>query len=309
MDVKLPSMQDADSGETTERLMPQPNESTTEHAAEQAAAPQDPVFPERPDSPDGNEKNEQSGGEQVKGKRRTGDIVAIVIMAVLSVILIPVLAVNLSLIIKGSLRQDVPPDIFGVAPLAVTSGSMDGSEEDSFPEGALIFVRILSEEEKQDLKIGDVVTFRAADNAYVTHRIVDVTTEGEQIVTVTTRGDANAVTDGAIAIGNVIGICTGHVNGLGDFSIFLQTPSGILVFIGIPVLLFIAYDVTRIILYNRRAKREAAAEGGEQLEQAQSELDSARNELRDKEEELARLRAQLAEREKQANSDENSKTS
>ena len=238
MDVKLPSMQDADSGETTERLMPQPNESAPEHAAEQSAAPKEPIFSERPECPDGNEKNEQSGGEQAKGKRRTGDIVAIVIMAVLSVILIPVLAVNLSLIIKGSLRQDVPPDIFGVAPLAVTSGSMDGSEEDSFPEGALIFVRIFSEEEKQSLKIGDVVTFRAADNAYVTHRIVSKT--GNAVIT---QGDANNTQDSPITEGDIVGKVVSVWRGFGSVVNFLQTPLGLFSVLAGGVVLWLLTDL------------------------------------------------------------------
>ncbi len=237
------------------------------------------------------QENKQNSQPQ-EAKKRVGDIVALVIMIVLSVLLIPVFVINLTLIIKGSVNPDVPPDVFGVAPLAVTSGSMDGDREGSFPQGALIFVRILDDEEKQALETDDVITFRSSDNVYVTHRIVSVNRDDAgKVVSFVTRGDANASTDGAIPVENVVGICTGSVNGLGDFAIFLQTPVGIIVFIGIPVVLFIIYDVTRITLYNRKAKREAAqaAEG-----ESGSELENARNELRDKEEELARLRAQLA---------------
>ena len=236
----------------------------------------------------------KQGGEQTaKSSRRKSDMIALAVMIVLSVILIPVLVINVTLIIKGSTNRSVPPDVFGIAPLAGTSGSMDGDREDSFAEGALIFVRILDDGEKQSLGEGDIVTFRSSDNVYVTHRIVSVTRdEGGAIVSVVTRGDANAATDGAIPIANVVGLCTGSVGGLGDFAIFLQTPVGILVFIGIPVLLFIAYDVTRIVLYNRKVKAEEAANGAQQaLGEKQSELENARSELRDKEEELARLRA------------------
>ena len=220
--------------------------------------------------------------------RRKGDIAALVVMIVLSVILIPIFVINLTLIIKGSVRQDVPPDVFGIAPLAVTSPSMSGDLEDSFDEGALIFVHILDDEGKQALEQGDIVTFRANDGAYVTHRIVALNRgEDGALQSVTTRGDANAVTDGSIPLSNVVGICTGSVAGLGGFAMFLQTPVGILVFIGIPVLLFIAYDITRIVLYNRRIRAESAAQEGER----ESELESARSELRDKDEELQRLRA------------------
>ena len=66
--------------------------------------------------------------------------IKIILMSVIAVILLPILAINLTLIIKGSMDRDTPPDIFGIAPLAVTSGSMEGDQPDSFPKGAPIFV-------------------------------------------------------------------------------------------------------------------------------------------------------------------------
>lgn len=222
-----------------------------------------------------------------KRKKTKGDIVSIVILAVLAVILIPLFAINLTLIIKGSTNEDLPPDVFGIAPMAVTSGSMDGGYEDSFAEGALIFVRLLGEEEKQELEAGDIVTYRT-EGSFVTHRIIQVNRSAAgSIETVVTQGDAptNNIPDGAIPVENVIGLCTGSVAGLGDFAMFLQTPVGILVVIGVPVLLYIVYDVTRITLTNRRAKAAAAAG-------AQSEAE--------KDEEIRRLRELLAEKEGQA---------
>lgn len=226
--------------------------------------------------------------------KRTGDIISIVIMVVLSVILIPVLAINLTLIIKGSAEKDVPPDVFGIAPLAVTTGSMSGENDDSFDEGALIFVRILDDDEKNSLQEGDIVTFRV-DETYVTHRIVAINRNAQsEVETVVTQGDANNVSDGAVPIGNVVGKCVGSVAGLGEFSMFLRTPGGILVFVGIPVLLFIGYDVLRIVLYNRRVKaEESAGENAAALKERESELEKARSELRDQEEELRRLRAMV----------------
>lgn len=209
-------------------------------------------------------------------KRKKSDIAVMIVILVVSALLLPVLAINLTLIIKGSLNPELPPSVFGVAPLAVASGSMEGEHPDSFEEGALIFVHLLSEEEKAGLKEGDIVTYRTSD-VLVTHRIVSLNRDqGGKLISVVTQGDANASTDGAIPLENILGLCTGHVNGLGNFALFLQTPGGILVFVGIPVLLFIVYDIVRISLTNRREKEQE----GEQL--------------RDKEEEIARLRAMLA---------------
>lgn len=230
----------------------------------------------------------------MKNPSRKSDIAALVIMIVLAVILIPVLVVNLTLIIKGNVNRDVPPSIFGVAPLAVTSGSMSGENDDSFDVGALIFVKILGDEDKQNLEDGDIVCFSVDDGVekiYVTHRIVTRNVENGSLVSVVTKGDANNVTDGAVLIENVLGICIGSAGGLGGFSMFLQTPVGILVFVGIPVALFIAYDVVRITIYNKKVKAANAEKDRDE-------------ELRDKDEEIARLRAMVEQQERAK--DENS---
>ena len=52
-------------------------------------------------------------------KKRKIDKISMIIMIVLIVLLLPVLIVNLTLIVKGSIHPDTPPDVFGVAPLAV----------------------------------------------------------------------------------------------------------------------------------------------------------------------------------------------
>lgn len=187
---------------------------------------------------------------------RKKDKIGLAVMIVLIILLFPILVINLTLIIKGSMNSDMPPDIFGIAPLAVTSGSMEGERSGSFNKGALIFVKLLDEDGKNALTEGDVITFKSAD-IFITHRIVSVSrNESGQAVSFVTQGDANAATDGAIPVGNVVGKCVGSAAGLGEFAIFLQTPVGILVFVGIPVLLYIVYDVLRIFLYNRRVKED-----------------------------------------------------
>lgn len=186
--------------------------------------------------------------------------IKIILMSVIAVILLPILAINLTLIIKGSMNRDTPPDIFGIAPLAVTSGSMEGEEPDSFGKGALIFVRILKEGETDSLKEGEIITFLSSD-VYVTHRIKAVQRDASgKVLSFVTQGDANSVTDGSIPVENVVGKCVGSVEGLGEFSLFMQTPAGILLFVGVPVVLFILFDALRISLYNRRVKAEKAQE-------------------------------------------------
>lgn len=209
-----------------------------------------------------------------------GGVISALIMGILTVILLPVLIINVTLIIKGSQGGVAPPDVFGIAPLAVTTGSMEGDNKDSFSEGSLIFISILSDEDKQTLEVGQIVTYydEEADGSlsYTTHRIVEVVKNSAgEITSVVTRGDANNVSDGEKQLSHVVGRCVSSVAGLGAFAMFLQTPAGILVFVGIPVIAFIAYDAIRITLYNRKVREE------EQSEKI----------LADKDEEIARLRA------------------
>lgn len=214
-------------------------------------------------------------------KAKVKNAVAIGVIIALIVVLLPLLIINLTLIIKGSLNPDMPPDIFGTAPLAVTTDAMAGEEEGCFSDGALIFVKLLEEDEKESLKEGDVVTFRS-EELFVTYRITEVVRgEDGSVHSFRAIGDQDAKEGVNVPLTvspeNVIGVVTGSVAGLGGFAMFLQTPVGVLVFVGIPVVAYLIYDISRIALSNKRAK---AAQG---------------EKLREKDEEIARLKAMVGE--------------
>lgn len=220
-------------------------------------------------------------------KHSTGSIIAGVIMVILTLVLLPILIMNIILIAKGNSGGVVPPDIGGVAPLVVTTGSMDGDREDSFPEGSLIFVRILSdEEEKSQLAVDDVITYylEQSDESiiYITHRIVAVNYADDGTVSsFITRGDANGMSNDPepVTLSHVIGVYQTGIPVLGTIVEGLQNPLVIGLVIGIPIVAFIAYDVIRITVYNRKL-------------QQQEITDKA---MADKDEEIARLRALVGE--------------
>ena len=214
-------------------------------------------------------------------KAKVKNAVMIGVIVALIVVLLPLLIINLTLIIKGSLNPDMPPDLFGTAPLAVTTDAMAGEEEGCFSDGALIFVRLLEEDEKESLKEGDVITFRS-EELFVTYRITEVVRgEDGSVHSFRAIGDRDAKEGVNVPLTvspeNVIGVVTGSVAGLGGFAMFLQTPVGVLVFVGIPVVAYLIYDISRIALSNKRAK---AAQG---------------EKLREKDEEIARLKAMVGE--------------
>lgn len=204
--------------------------------------------------------------------KRVRHIIAVAVLIALTAILLPIFIINLTLTIRSNLDRTVPASVFGLAPLAVETDSMKGVEEDSFAGGSLILVRMIGEEEKQQLEVGQVVTFRQQNDDgtyyFVTHRIVEIGAEDGAVRYVVTRGDRNTIDDGATAITDVLGVCVASVPGLGSAVLFLQTPWGLLLCIGVPVVAYIVYDVVRIARRNRRL----AAEQGEAMQQKDAEI-------------------------------------
>ena len=245
------------------------------------AAPEANAFEAAPAEVQSEAPAEPAPEAEAAKKAKVKNAVMIGVIVALIVVLLPLLIINLTLIIKGSLNPDMPPDLFGTAPLAVTTDAMAGEEEGCFSDGALIFVKLLEEDEKETLKEGDVITFRS-EELFVTYRITEVVRgEDGSVHSFRVIGDQDAKEGVNVPLTvspeNVIGVVTGSVAGLGGFAMFLQTPVGVLVFVGIPVVAYLIYDISRIALSNKRAK---AAQG---------------EKLREKDEEIARLKAMVGE--------------
>ena len=245
------------------------------------AAPEANAFEAAPAEVQSEAPAEPAPEAEAAKKAKIGNAVTIGVIVALIVVLLPLLVINLTLIIKGSLNPDMPPDLFGTAPLAVTTDAMAGEEEGCFDDGALIFVKLLNADEKETLKEGDVITFRS-EELFVTYRITEVVRgEDGSVHSFRAIGDQDAKEGVNVPLTvspeNVIGVVTGSVGGLGGFAMFLQTPVGVLVFVGVPVVAYLIYDISRITLRNKRAK---AAQG---------------EKLREKDEEIARLKAMVGE--------------
>ncbi len=147
--------------------------------------------------------------------------------------------------------------LFGTAFVAVKSDSMDGDREDSFSKGALLKVKILSEEEKLALQTGDVISFYDnLDGKIVinSHRIVEVWGNGYQTVFYT-QGDKTGIPDAPKrTLDEVIGKVVGHSDGIGNFFLFLHTPAGFGVCVVLPCLLLLGYCAFDLVLIIREQK-------------------------------------------------------
>ena len=137
-------------------------------------------------------------------------------------------------------------------------------------KGDLITGTTLTLEEKQQLKVGDIITFYVDldGNGYReinTHRIVKVIGEGADIA-FRTKGDnasmypVNVEDDGySVQLSDVI--CTwkegdSQVKGLGSVLGFLQSRVGFLCLVVIPLALFFIYEIVHFVLVLVKAKGE-----------------------------------------------------
>ena len=235
-------------------------------------------------SPEADVAEPGSGEERVRARPSVGSIVGTVLLAVLCVILIPLLAVNITLIVKGALYPDELTDVFNIAPVAIDNPYMEGEGEGCFNEGALVFIKTFeSDEERQAVEQGDVVAFRWLDDDgsvnFTVYRILGVTRDEETglITSVSVRADNVPEGEGTapvpVEIGDVVGILSGSIDHLGAFAMFLMQPLGVLLFVGVPVVIYVVVDIIRITIHNRKVRKAES------------------DELRDKDEEIARLRA------------------
>ena len=191
------------------------------------------------------------------------------------VILAPILIMNLTIVIKSYTYPNKVPDFFGIMPFVVTTGSMNPA----IRGGDLVISKKVKDKSK--LKPGDVISFKEG-KAVVTHRILELAEKNGEPVFIT-GGDANKDLDGNVIQDNnpvtysqVAGIYKFKVRGLGNLAMFLQTAPGMLVFVGIPLCGFIAYDIIR--------RRLAMKKQGVTADAAQAEIDRLKAELAAKEE-------------------------
>lgn len=162
---------------------------------------------------------------------------------VLCVVFAFLLICNITIIVKGTLNPETPPTVFGVAPMVVLTGSMSGDAPDHIEPGDLIFVKGT---DVDSLAVGDVITYMPQKGTTaVTHRIIEIGSD-ENGRYFTTKGDANNTEDkDPVYDSQVVGIYWFRIGKVGEFALFLQEPLGMALFIGLPVLGFIVYDVIR----------------------------------------------------------------
>ncbi|HPQ62392.1 MAG TPA: signal peptidase I [Bacillota bacterium] len=213
--------------------------------------------------------------EVTKKGTRAWKIVGNVVFWVLIVVV-----VFYSVVALFSKKEENMTSFFGLTSLTVQSDSM----EDTFYKGDLIFIN--TEFDKEALNVGDVITFSVTEittdgsiSYYNTHRILS-----EDGVLIYTKGDNAPADSSPITANDVIGVYTGvHLRGMGTFIDFLKSSTGFFLFIVLPCLAFLVYEIFRFVkVYSQyqvqksmndrvQMQEEALAAARAQLEQEQKE--------------------------------------
>lgn len=184
---------------------------------------------------------EQSNSSN-KSSWRIGRVVSII----LCVIFIPIILLNTVIIVKTYVQPEHINGIFGIKPVIVLSGSMSPTYEPN----SLIFIK---EVDTDKLTVGDVICFLDSSAIATTHRINEIITQDGQTAYIT-KGDANNSADALTVLpSQVEGVYIGNIAGVGGVAMFMQSKTGMILSIGLPILLYFVWD---IIYRSRENKKE-----------------------------------------------------
>lgn len=190
-----------------------------------------------------------------KGKTSTAHKILTIVGTILCVILIPILVINLTLIAKSYINKDEVPSIGGTLPLIVLTDSMKPEIE----SGDLIVCKTADVE---DIKVNDVISFfdpAGNGNSVVTHRVIEIVEKDGEIY-FRTRGDNNNTEDKELVPAeNLVGVYKMRIAGAGNIAMFMQSTTGLIICVVLPIILLVGYDVLRRKAYEKNKKEDTEA--------------------------------------------------
>lgn len=203
-----------------------------------------------------------------KNLKRT---VLTVLSTIVCILVAPIILVNITLLVRSYTAPDEVPSVGGVFPLIVLSDSM-------YPEiqgGDLIICRT---EDAENIQEGDVISFfdpAGNGTSVVTHRVIEVIEEDGEVKWIT-KGDANNALDSVpVSAEDLVGIYLTRIPDLGNVVMFMQSSTGLIVCVIIPIFLLAGWD------YFRRKKYDEVKE--KDTEALMKELEALRSQQEQKE--------------------------
>lgn len=191
----------------------------------------------------------------VKEKTSTAHKILTIVGTVLCIILIPILLINLTLIAKSYINKDEVPSIGGMLPLIVLTDSM-------YPEiesGDLIICRTA---EADEIEVNDIISFfdpAGNGTSIVTHRVIEIVEEDGEI-SFRTCGDNNNTEDKELVPAeNLVGVYKMRIAGAGHIAMFMQSTTGLIICVLLPIILLVGYDIIRRRIYEKNNKQDTDA--------------------------------------------------
>lgn len=153
-----------------------------------------------------------------------------ILIAILVIICILMITIVISIIIKSNKNKGKVPDIIGIKPMIVLSGTM----ETEIYTGDMAIVKEINVKE---LKQGDIIAFKNSENIILTHRIVKIEENNGDLEFITKGDNNDSNDDETIKENQIEGKYIFKIPGLGNFMMYLQKPQALLMII-IIILLF-----------------------------------------------------------------------
>ena len=209
---------------------------------------------------------------------------------ILTIVFLPIIIINMTLVIKGMVNPEEVPMIFNRAPLIVISDSMTIDKEAGTGEFNKNDLIIIKKVDPSTLGKGDVVTYKGRDGDIITHRITDLITDkvnDQEVPAFETKGDYSPGYDFyPVRYEQIVGEYLFRLPKLGGVAMFLQTPAGVIVILLIPVIIVFAVD----FFIKRKQQKSSDSKNAEleaeiaRLKALQAELTNQETEQQNKQE-------------------------
>jgi len=142
---------------------------------------------------------------------------------------------NLIIVVRVVIDSKTVPGVFGFKPLIVMTDKIESKTK----KGDLIFI---SSVDKSKLKAGDVICIREDDDSLSIYRIARLTTINGETAFVT---ELDVKREGVYVVpyDQVQGVMVGKIPKGGNIILFMKTPLGMILCLGIPITFWIIYEI------------------------------------------------------------------
>ena len=188
-----------------------------------------------------------------------------IINIIIDIVVVLILIVSLLVVVMSvTSRATGVPNLFGIAPISVTSNSM----EDTLMVNDLIFCEPRGNAADK-YEVGDIVTFSqeiAGEQALNTHRIVEIS-DNNGTISYITRGDNNLIDDNVpVYPSDLVGKWGGvKIAGAGKVLDFLRSKTGFFICVVIPMALFFLFELYKFIATLVESKQKMSADEEEEI--------------------------------------------